>query len=68
VGVVTVVGRCIHAVTNNNITAHRVMCKMLISPEEGIHQCLQQMQLSFIKQFLGLRGPPVHELGAWLAA
>jgi hypothetical protein len=33
---------------------------MLTSPEEGIHQCLERVQLSFIKRFLGLRPSTSH--------
>jgi hypothetical protein len=42
------------------LTADRVTCKMLTSPEEGIHQCLERVQLCFIKRFLGLRASTPH--------
>jgi hypothetical protein len=42
------------------LTADRVTCKMLTSPEEGIHQCLERVQLCFIKRSLGLRANTFH--------
>jgi hypothetical protein len=42
------------------LTADRVTCKMLTSPEEGIHHCLERVQLWFIKWFLGLRANTSH--------
>jgi hypothetical protein len=49
------------------LTADRVTCKMLTSPEEGLHQCLERvlLLLCFIKRFLGLRGQhiPLGDVG-----
>jgi hypothetical protein len=42
------------------LTADRVTCKMFTALEEGIHQCLERVQLCFIKRFLGLRANTSH--------
>jgi hypothetical protein len=44
------------------MAAARLFCRpaSVASPEEGIHQCLERPQLSFIKRYLGLQSNTSH--------